>query len=214
MVESLDQDLFLFLNTAFATPALDAFFGYITQTSHWYLPLAIAALLALVRFERRGRWGLGVRVRDGWRVAAQAILLAGLAVAITDPFCQRILKPLFGRLRPCDPRALVEGGRFLLGHRRSLAMPSIHAANVFGMATVLTWFRPRWWAWFVAPAVLVGLSRIYLGVHYPADVLVGALVGAAVGSAIYWVWRSAVCSVWRAAGRRSAVKGPESSIEN
>jgi undecaprenyl-diphosphatase len=95
-----------------------------------------------------------------------------LAVAVTDPLCSHILKPLFARDRPYLHVPMLacpygSGGGF--------SMPSSHAANVFALAAVFG--AP--WLWALAAAV--ALSRVIIGVHYPSDVLAGGLVGVGAG---------------------------------
>jgi undecaprenyl-diphosphatase len=184
-LEAIDRALFLFLNGALANPTFDAFFVVITNGRNWVVPLAVAVVFALVGLRRGERSPVVAYLRPNWRTTLTAVGLAIMAVAVTDPVCHRVLKPLFGRLRPCNLEALVEGGRFLLGHRSSLAMPSIHAANMFGAATVLTCFYRRHGVWLYAIAALVAFSRIYVGVHYPFDVLAGALFGTVVGLTVF-----------------------------
>jgi len=189
MVAQLDRALFIALNTWTTNPAVDRFFVTITTPSNWIVPLVICALLSLFTLARNSSGVFRPALRPSWKRNLAVLVLAGVVVGLSDPLCYRVLKPLFGRLRPCHPDHLIDGARYLLGYKRSLSMPSIHASNMLGAATLLTWFYPRRWWWFLVPAALVGYSRVYVGVHWPGDVLVGGLVGAVIASTVYWGWR-------------------------
>jgi undecaprenyl-diphosphatase len=172
-----DRSFFLLINHGLAVGALDTFFTVITNGKFWILPGIIAALIFLKVEKKR---------------ALVVLLLAGLTVALTDPVCARIIKPLFHRLRPCNPSDLVEGGRFLLGYKTSFSFPSSHAMNMFGQALLFSFFYPRFAAWFFLFAAAIGYSRIYVGVHYPLDVLGGAFSGMACAALVYGAYRLAL----------------------
>lgn len=89
-----------------------------------------------------------------------------------------MLKPLIGRVRPT-----VEMGALIIGGTRSdYSMPSGHATIAFAMAVVLSSYEPKYKNWFYLLAFLISLSRIYLGVHYPLDVIIGGLLGMSIGT--------------------------------
>jgi undecaprenyl-diphosphatase len=169
-----DKSLFLLINHVLTSGVLDAFFTVITNGKFWILPGILAALVYLKVEKKR---------------ALIVLLLAAATVALSDPVCARIIKPFFHRLRPCNPSDLVEGGRFLLGYKSSFSFPSSHAMNMFGQAALFSFFYPRRGPWFFLFAACIGFSRIYVGVHYPLDVLGGAVLGVACGALVYGAYR-------------------------
>lgn len=171
---SFDKSLFLLLNSGFSNGFFDLFFLTITEPRSWIIP-GIAGIALIIFKEKKG--------------ALIIIGLSLLTVAITDPVSARIMKPFFGRLRPCHPEAFVEGGRFLFGYKTSLSFPSCHSVNIFAQATLFSFFYPRLKFIFVIFAVLIGYSRIYTGVHYPLDVLAGALTGTVIAITVYYSYR-------------------------
>jgi len=120
-----------------------------------------------------------------WRCRACAwrpMMALALAMATTDFLGAQVLKPWFGRMRPCF--ALPDTVRQLVPIADSGAMPSLHAANAFAAAFALLCFFPKTAPWGLLVASLIALSRLGVGVHWPSDIVAGALYGASMG--IFW----------------------------
>ncbi|MFM7194909.1 MAG: phosphatase PAP2 family protein [Bacteroidota bacterium] len=173
-LESADRDLFLLLN-GFHGESLDSFMLAATDTKFW-LPVHLFFIYMLFRKLDNRAWF--------------ALLCIGLAVLCTDQLTSSVLKPLTERLRPSHEPSLEpfihlvrnHTGQFYRGG--NYGFPSSHAANAFAVAMVL-WLllgkQFRWTALTFVVAALVGYTRIYLGVHYPGDVIVGAILGSLIG---------------------------------
>jgi undecaprenyl-diphosphatase len=173
MIEKLlewDQKLLLALNSIHHS-ALDPVVYLASQTWFW-IPLYGVLLWLTIR----------VYGKDTW------IVLAGIAFTIlfTDQFTSSFMKPFFGRLRPSHEPALHEllhmvrnlKGEIYTGGLYGFA--SGHAANTFGTATffVLLFRSTRPWIYLLFLwAFLMTYTRIYMGVHYPGDILVGTMIG-------------------------------------
>ena len=160
-----DRELFLFLN-GLNSPFMDVVMSYVSGRLFW-LPL-YAVLLAGLIYHYRAK-------------VVPVLLAVALCVTVADQISSSILKPLVERPRPCHSPFIGSEVHIVDGCGGMYGFVSSHAANTFGLALLL-WllFRRRYpaVAWLFAWAVLVGYSRIYMGVHYPLDILGGYIVGA------------------------------------
>lgn len=119
--------------------------------------------------------------------------------ALSDFTSASILKPLIGRLRPCHDPSLQFSINNIAACGGIFSMPSSHASNHFGLASF--WFlvikhtlnRKWYWLWFWA--FIIGYSQIYVGVHFPGDIIAGALLGTAIGYFTYYLFLQRVMKV-------------------
>ena len=160
---SLDLSLYHTVLYAPHPPWLNAFFIFVTRPENFTVGLIVAVFFLLL-------WG-------GSRGKA-LILSAGVGVAISDPLASRLLKSFFHRTRPCHGET---PAHLPIGCSDSYSFPSSHAVNIFCEATIISMIYPRATPYAALFAAAVGYSRIYLGVHYPFDVMGGALIGVATG---------------------------------
>ena len=156
---SIDLAIFYFINHTISTGFLDKFFSIITNVNNWYITFLF--LLGILIF-KGGRLG---------KLSAVGILIL---ISITDQTCHMILKELFERARPCNALSDVLTP---LGCTGSYAFPSNHAVNNFAAATFFARLYPSYRTVLFITASLVALSRVYLGLHYPSDIIAGAAIG-------------------------------------
>jgi len=173
-LEQADAWLFQLLNQSLAHPALDDLMLFLTKPK---LSAHILVLTALFIVARRGQDALWI------------VLLLLLSVGIADYTASGIMKPLFQRVRPCFA---LEGVRLLVDQTRSWSFASSHAANSTAIASLVWIFFWRgelvdkvFTVIMIAYAAMVAFSRIYIGVHYPGDVLGGIAIGLASSMIIY-----------------------------
>ena len=167
----LDENVFLALHHLHRSLFADNVMWLISSKWTW-VPMYIALLYFIA-------------ARQGWRRAIVWTIAIVLAVTIADQVCASVIRPIVGRLRPTHLENPLSAFVHIVRDYRggSNGFPSCHAANTFAVATVVTLaFRNRALiVWFLVWALINCLSRIYLGVHYPGDLLVGAVIGMLAG---------------------------------
>ncbi len=174
-IEGLDSQLLLIINNGLAAPILDRVM--IELSSHGYILFLPYVFYLLIR-GWSGQTGAGSSLL---RHASQIVLLSICSFFLADALAD-MLKPVFARVRPCQA---VQGLRFVVRCPHSFSMPSGHAISSFAAATAFFYlprnFVPLFARWYpLVLAASVALSRVYLGVHYPSDVMVGAALGSVV----------------------------------
>lgn len=174
LLQSIDTNVFLFFN-GFHTAFLDPYMRLLTGKLAW-IPfyLAIAAVIFKIYGWKRGLW----------MVAA-----IGAAVGCADVVCSQVIRPVVERLRPSNLANPIVTLVHVVNDYRSTTygFPSCHAANTFALAvgSALAVRRRPYTITIFAWALIECYTRLYLGVHYPGDLLVGGCVGALSGWAFY-----------------------------
>lgn len=167
MLVHYDQQLFLWFNGMHASWA-DELMYWVTYKFTW-IPLYVVLVALTIKAEGKKSIAIFITV------------LA--AVIIADKITSGIMKPYFGRLRPCNEPVLEGLIHEVVGCSGSFSFASSHASTSFALAVV--WFvllkNKISYMWFILIwAGFYSYSRVYVGVHYPGDILVGALVGIVV----------------------------------
>ncbi len=167
---SLDQQILLFFNghhTAFMDDAMALI------TSKWiWIPFYLILIDMLFK-------------KLGPKYAALTLVAVVIAIVMADQICASVMRPYIARLRPCNPDNPIFQYITLVKeiHPGSYSWPSCHAANTFALATLLSCvmrsrkFTTMIFSW----AIIVSISRLYCGVHYPTDILCGAAFGSVFG---------------------------------
>ena len=167
-LREIDVSLFHLINRHLQNIIFDASMPIITDR-YYFIILALMIYLASTYKKK----------------ALIPIVLTIISLALSD-WTANMLKHLVERIRPCHA---LEGARILVGCTNSFSMPSNHAANSFAIIFALSYISGKWVRWMaLTVAMLVGFSRVYIGVHYPSDVIVGALTGIAVSILVIKVY--------------------------
>lgn len=175
-IEELDQQVFLFLN-GLHNEFFDVVMYWITLKYTWFPFYGLLVIFLIWKYRLEGFY---------------MVLAIGLVVALSDQFTSSFMKPYFVRLRPCYEPDLEETIHIVAGCGGKYGFASSHAANAFGFAAIV-WLllrnTYRHLGWLFVWAAVVSYSRIYMGVHYPVDIIIGGLCGFLFGWLIFWLYQ-------------------------
>jgi undecaprenyl-diphosphatase len=160
---SIDLLIFYFLNHTLSCGVLDKFFSTITNVNNWFIAYLIL---------------LGISYFKGGRLGKIAVLGVILLIILTDRLNATLVKDIFHRIRPCNA---LHDAITPLGCNGTFSFPSNHAVNNFAAAVFFYKLFPKLKWLLLITASLVAISRVYLGLHYPSDILGGAIIGSAFG---------------------------------
>jgi undecaprenyl-diphosphatase len=186
-LSNIDSQLFLFLNSLHVD-WLDKVMVLITDMWAWF-PLYLLLIYWTVKQYGKRCWWI--------------FLAVGIVVLCTDQLASHVCKPVFQRLRPCynpDFQDLIYLPKGLAGGKYGFV--SSHAANTFGVAAFLTPALRKYRPWTAIVlyfwAFVSSYSRIYIGYHYPGDILCGAILGILIGLILWKVFQLTIVEkVWK-----------------
>lgn len=180
----IDTAIFYFFNHNLSSPFLDRFFATITDVNSWYITYIVL---------------IGIMVTYGGKRGRIAAVMVILMIIVSDQTGAKLLKEWFERVRPCN---FLPDVNTPIGPEGTWSFPSNHALNNFAVATFFTLLYPRLKRVLFTTATLIAISRVYLGLHYPSDILGGAVIGAAIGYGFgqLQIWLEPKIKLWENKG--------------
>ncbi|MBK6731860.1 MAG: phosphatase PAP2 family protein [Bacteroidetes bacterium] len=173
-IEQFDRNLYLTVNSDWSNSFFDVIMPVIRTKENWIPLYILLAIWLIYKFKWNGFF---------------VILTIAITVTITDQVSSFIMKPLFARPRPCSIPEIAEHANLIIGCSPSYSFTSSHAANHFGLAVVFGLLFLRRSYWFIIVGIFwaasISFAQVYVGVHYPLDVIGGALLGSFLGFLIY-----------------------------
>ncbi len=169
-LEAIDRYILLWVHNNH-NAIFDQLMPFITNADNWVIPI-----FALIVF-------LGLK---GGKKGKITLALLIISLSLTDSICAQILKPFFERIRPSH--SSIEGLNLLVSKGGKWSMPSNHASNIFALAVILSYFYGRIRIPLFVLASFIAISRVYVGVHYPGDVIIGGLFGYSIGWSVITLW--------------------------
>lgn len=174
-----DQKLFLFLN-GLHSPLVDELMYWITFKFTWIPMYLFLIFLIYKKYQRKSLF---------------IILSLIVAVALADQITSGLMKPYFARLRPCHDPIIGHLVHIVSGCGGQFGFASSHASTAFALATscflITRTTLPKTWLLFVW-ALIYSYSRVYVGVHYPGDILVGAVLGILAGLVCFLIYKKSL----------------------
>ncbi|MDH5637605.1 MAG: phosphatase PAP2 family protein [Nitrospinota bacterium] len=177
----MDESLFKAINQGLADPTIDWVMATITSPESWLAPGVMLATALCLYGRKKG---------------IVALAAAVFAVGAGDMLAHNVIKPMVGRHRPCAELPDVHQPS-QVGCTDSFSFPSNHAVNSFSFAAVIGIIYPRMLIALAPIALLVALSRVAVGVHYPADVVAGAVLGVIIGVSTAALARRLAMTHWQ-----------------
>jgi len=171
LLENIDRKILYLINDYLSNPIFDIFFVTITNEDLWAIPVIIGILILAFKGGNRARIAIGIIL---------------IATGLTDLTVVEVIKPAIARLRPSH--TMGDTINVLIGRGGKYGFVSAHAANIFCATTILSYFYDQWKKPLFFLAVSVSISRVYVGVHYPGDVLFGGLYGYGIAWLFITIW--------------------------
>jgi undecaprenyl-diphosphatase len=173
---ALDQEIFRLIHGTWHSEFWDTFFPYWRSKRVW-IPVYVLVVFFFVHKYRR----------QGWF----PIFLVLLTVSLSDALSSHVIKPWFGRLRPCHDAEVLAFHRMIMDCSSGFSFTSSHAANHFALSTIF-WLllrerypRKRLFVLLYVWAASIAYGQVYVGVHYPLDILCGGVLGFLVAYGVY-----------------------------
>lgn len=160
---NIDVSIFYFINHTLSNPLLDRLFPFLTDVNNWYLTYILLWLMMIFSKNRKTKF------------AALGLILL---ITVSDQFSSNFLKNTFQRIRPCNA---LEDVKLLVGCSGSYSFPSSHAVNNFATAIYFGIIFPKYLRILIFVATIIAITRPYVGVHYPSDIIGGAIIGSLIG---------------------------------
>ena len=171
MLIELDKQIMILLNRSISNSVFDSLMPLITNNKF----LGFIGILLIAH----------LLINCG-KIGKVSILILIIAVGLTDMISAQLIKPFIGRLRPSYE--FIDSINLLVKKGGKWSFPSNHAANTMALTVIIGYFYKKYKLFLILLTFIIGISRVYVGVHYPFDVFAGFIIGYVLGWVTITSW--------------------------